>query len=145
MTQKERSKLLARCNDEGLDGGVDVIVCSDGMSREVNLKRVGLVVNYDVPSFSKTYVHRVGRTAKAEGHFRAISSHGEACGSKGSRRHCEDIRGMQLEKDGQLSPTESLRVEDWWPEEEEEEEEEDDGSSSSCASTSSEEEEDEEN
>lgn len=37
-----------------------MIVCSDGMARGMDLEGVGLVVNYDVPSHAKTYVHRCG-------------------------------------------------------------------------------------
>jgi ATP-dependent RNA helicase DDX51/DBP6 len=42
-----------------------IIVCSDSMSRGMDLPRVSLVVNYDVPRLAKTYVHRCGRTARA--------------------------------------------------------------------------------
>ena len=42
-----------------------VIVCSDSMARGLDIDSVSNVVNYDVPVFAKTYVHRVGRTARA--------------------------------------------------------------------------------
>ena len=42
-----------------------VLVCSDGMARGIDLPHVSLVVNYDAPSEARTYVHRVGRTARA--------------------------------------------------------------------------------
>ena len=35
------------------------------MARGVDLPHVGVVVNYDAPSHLRTYVHRVGRTARA--------------------------------------------------------------------------------
>lgn len=44
---------------------VRVLVSSDGMARGIDLPNVAVVVNYDVPSHAKTYVHRVGRTARA--------------------------------------------------------------------------------
>lgn len=44
---------------------VHVLVCSDGMSRGIDLPAVDVVINYDTPSYPKTYVHRVGRTARA--------------------------------------------------------------------------------
>ena len=41
------------------------IVCSDAMARGMDLEDVEAVINYDAPSFIKTYIHRVGRTARA--------------------------------------------------------------------------------
>ena len=61
--QHERKRLVERCNDPDTD--VAVVVCSDGMSRGMDLDRVRTVINYDVPSFAKTYIHRCGRTARA--------------------------------------------------------------------------------
>ncbi|CAN0463623.1 unnamed protein product, partial [Scytosiphon promiscuus] len=61
LGQRQRSHIIRRARA----GAVRVIVCSDGMARGMDLDSVGLVVNYDVPSQPKTYVHRVGRTARA--------------------------------------------------------------------------------
>ena len=71
LNQKERSHLMARCNDP--EDSVSIVVCSDGMSRGMDLEFVSAVVNYDVPSFAKTYVHRCGRTARAGKNGAAIS------------------------------------------------------------------------
>ena len=43
------------------------------MSRGMDLEYVTLVINYDVPGFAKTYVHRCGRTARAGKSGKAIS------------------------------------------------------------------------
>jgi ATP-dependent RNA helicase DDX51/DBP6 len=47
------------------DGSVQVLVCSDVLSRGIDVSGVALVLNYDAPSHAKTYIHRVGRTARA--------------------------------------------------------------------------------
>lgn len=42
-----------------------VLVCSDAMTRGMDVAGVQNVVNYDAPVYVKTYVHRAGRTARA--------------------------------------------------------------------------------
>ena len=42
------------------------MVCSDGMARGMDIPRVECVINYDAPSHFRSYLHRVGRTARAE-------------------------------------------------------------------------------
>jgi len=72
LSQTERSNLVSRCNNS-MDRSVSVIVCSDGMSRGMDIQSVDTVINYDVPSLAKTYVHRCGRTARAGKTGSAIS------------------------------------------------------------------------
>ena len=43
-----------------------ILVATDIMSRGIDVEDVDLVINYDVPSDGEDYVHRVGRTARAE-------------------------------------------------------------------------------
>ncbi|KAL3673779.1 hypothetical protein V7S43_001472 [Phytophthora oleae] len=61
LSQKQRSALVVDCKA----GRVETVVCSDAMARGMDIDDVANVVNYDVPSFIKTYIHRVGRTARA--------------------------------------------------------------------------------
>ena len=45
-----------------------MLVASDALTRGMDVAGVGAVVNYDAPTFAKTYVHRAGRTARAGQH-----------------------------------------------------------------------------
>jgi ATP-dependent RNA helicase DDX51/DBP6 len=72
LSQTQRTSLVKQCNDEH-ENDINVIVCSDGLSRGMDIQSVSAVINYDVPSFAKTYVHRCGRTARAGRTGTAIS------------------------------------------------------------------------
>ena len=51
---------------EGLRSGrLDVVVATDVAARGIDVERIGLVVNYDLPFDSEAYVHRIGRTGRA--------------------------------------------------------------------------------
>ncbi|BBN06383.1 ATP-dependent RNA helicase DDX51/DBP6 [Marchantia polymorpha subsp. ruderalis] len=59
--QQARSKALAKFRN----GQAQVLIASDAMTRGMDVEGVANVVNYDMPVYAKTYVHRVGRTARA--------------------------------------------------------------------------------
>ncbi|XP_023931271.1 ATP-dependent RNA helicase DDX51-like [Lingula anatina] len=46
-------------------GKIDLLVCSDAMARGMDVDNVQYVLSYDSPPYIKTYIHRVGRTARA--------------------------------------------------------------------------------
>ncbi|KAL7181293.1 hypothetical protein ACSBR1_040216 [Camellia fascicularis] len=46
-------------------GEIQVLVSSDAMTRGMDVEGVRNVINYDVPAYIKTYIHRAGRTARA--------------------------------------------------------------------------------
>ena len=45
---------------------VRVLVATDVISRGIDIKDINMVINYDVPNDAEDYVHRIGRTARAE-------------------------------------------------------------------------------
>ncbi|MDP9800051.1 ATP-dependent RNA helicase DeaD [Arcanobacterium wilhelmae] len=61
VAQKDREKLVNRLRE----GTIDVLVATDVAARGLDVERIGLVVNYDVPKEIDTYVHRIGRTGRA--------------------------------------------------------------------------------
>jgi len=61
LPQAKRAAVLAGC----AEGAVSVLVASDAAARGLDLHSLPAVVHYDAPPRAKTYVHRVGRTARA--------------------------------------------------------------------------------
>lgn len=61
LSTAERARVLRRFTS----GKLDVLVCSNVLARGLDVTNVRHVICYDPPKFIKTYVHRVGRTARA--------------------------------------------------------------------------------
>jgi ATP-dependent RNA helicase RhlE len=61
-TQAQRQKALARFKD----GKCPVLVATDIAARGIDVEALGHVVNFDVPEVAEDYIHRVGRTGRAE-------------------------------------------------------------------------------
>ncbi|MCQ2346214.1 MAG: DEAD/DEAH box helicase [Paludibacteraceae bacterium] len=62
LEQKERDAVML----DFRNGKVDVLVATDIVSRGIDVDDIPLVINYDVPRDAEDYVHRIGRTARAE-------------------------------------------------------------------------------
>jgi superfamily II DNA/RNA helicase len=61
-TQGERNQSLARFRD----GSVRILVATDLASRGLDIDGIARVVNFDVPPTAEDYLHRIGRTARAQ-------------------------------------------------------------------------------
>jgi ATP-dependent RNA helicase RhlE len=68
-SQAQREKALDRFKK----GLTPVLVATDVAARGVDVKDVGLVINFDLPNEPEAYVHRIGRTARAGADGRAVS------------------------------------------------------------------------
>ena len=69
MSQPRREASMSRFRQ----GKAEILVATDVASRGIDVPRVSLVVNYDVPNQEMTYFHRIGRTARAGAKGRAIT------------------------------------------------------------------------
>ncbi|MCP9831523.1 DEAD/DEAH box helicase [Synechococcus sp. HJ21-Hayes] len=61
VAQNQRERTIERLKN----GTVDVLVATDVAARGLDVDRITLVVNYDIPFDSEAYVHRIGRTGRA--------------------------------------------------------------------------------
>ncbi|KAK0415305.1 hypothetical protein QR680_011882 [Steinernema hermaphroditum] len=61
ISQEERTASLVRFRS----GRIRILICTDVAARGLDIPHVDLVVNHNVPRCPKTYVHRVGRSARA--------------------------------------------------------------------------------
>ncbi len=69
LEQKERDEVMLGFRN----GKVDVLVATDIVSRGIDVDDIPMVINYDVPRDAEDYVHRIGRTARAENKGEAIT------------------------------------------------------------------------
>lgn len=68
MNQAHREQTIRRMKASQLD----IIVATDVAARGLDVERISLVVNYDIPYDSEAYVHRIGRTGRAGREGKAI-------------------------------------------------------------------------
>lgn len=69
LEQKDREEVLRQFRNRNLK----ILVATDVLSRGIDIENISLVINFDVPGDAEDYVHRVGRTARAESKGEAIT------------------------------------------------------------------------
>ena len=69
MSQHRREQTMGKFRT----GKADILVATDVASRGIDVPRVELVINYDVPNQELLYFHRIGRTARAGAKGKAIT------------------------------------------------------------------------
>lgn len=62
LSQAERDDIMYRFKS----GEIDVLVATDIVARGIDIDDIAMVINYDVPRDVEDYIHRIGRTARAE-------------------------------------------------------------------------------
>merc|ERR1712177_132733 len=70
--QMSQNKRLASLN-KFKSKSRSILLATDVASRGLDIPHVDIVVNYDIPTHSKDYIHRVGRTARAGRSGRAVT------------------------------------------------------------------------
>src|SRR5690606_16045808 len=69
LKQEERQEILLEFKNRKLN----ILVGTDVLSRGIDVDGIDLVVNFDVPGDPEDYIHRIGRTARAESTGTAIT------------------------------------------------------------------------
>lgn len=68
MSQSQRETVIKRLKN----GKVEIVIATDVAARGLDVERISTVINYDMPSDTESYVHRIGRTGRAGRMGRAI-------------------------------------------------------------------------
>jgi superfamily II DNA/RNA helicase len=92
LEQVEREKLMSAFKNRALK----ILVGTDIISRGIDVVGIELVINYDTPSDPEDYVHRVGRTARADSKGEAITFVNEK--DKFKYSNIEKLIGMEINK-----------------------------------------------
>lgn len=92
LEQAQREHIMR----EFKNGRINILVATDIVSRGIDIDDIRLVVNYDVPHDSEDYVHRIGRTARANNDGVAITFVSEK--EQGSFKNIENFLGKEIYK-----------------------------------------------
>jgi ATP-dependent RNA helicase DeaD len=104
VSQTERERIMRRLRD----GSLDVLIATDVAARGLDVERIGLVVNFDVPREPDAYVHRVGRTGRAGREGRALTFFTPR--ERGRLRRIEKLTGTPMTEVAIPTPREVSQV-----------------------------------
>lgn len=91
LDQNEREKIMSAFKNKSLK----ILVATDILSRGIDVEDIELVINFDSPNDPEDYVHRVGRTARAEKKGKAVTFVNEK--DRYKYRNIENLIGMEIE------------------------------------------------
>lgn len=77
-------------------GKIPIVVATDVLSRGIDIKGIDVVINYDVPPDPEDYVHRIGRTARADASGVALTFISR--GDRGRFRRIEEMINMEIRR-----------------------------------------------
>ncbi len=92
LVQDDREEAL----QDFRSGKIPIVVATDVLARGIDIKGIDVVINFDAPSDPEDYVHRIGRTARAEASGVALTFI-----SKGDRhrfRRIEEFMGLKVRR-----------------------------------------------
>ena len=92
LDQEQRERIMRSFKSRN----TRILVGTDVISRGIDVEGIDLVINYDVPPDPEDYVHRVGRTARAERKGHAVTFINEEDVRKFQR--IEDLIGYEIKK-----------------------------------------------
>lgn len=92
LTQDQRNEVLRNFKNRKLQ----ILVATDILSRGIDIDSIELVINFDVPGDAEDYIHRVGRTARAEATGIALTFINPADQRK--FRNIEQLIGSEVKK-----------------------------------------------
>jgi len=93
LEQGERENVLLEFRSRRLP----ILVATDILSRGIDIDNIEMVINYDVPNDGEDYVHRIGRTARAETDGIAFTFISEK--EQNKFRSIEDLLGQPVDKE----------------------------------------------
>lgn len=93
-TQNYRIRSLNRFNE----GKKRILVATDVIARGLDLERVSHVINFDAPTFPENYMHRIGRTGRAEHEGKSILFFTE--NEEPSKAAIEELMGLKIPIEG---------------------------------------------
>lgn len=92
LTQEQRNDVLRNFKSRK----IQILVATDILSRGIDIDSIELVINFDVPGDAEDYIHRVGRTARAESTGVALTFINSA--DKRKFKNIEQLIGSEVKK-----------------------------------------------